>query len=280
MKPAKSSRGRGIYVLDDIGDVSYGELSVIQQYISNPLLLDGFKWDLRLYVLVTSFQPELEAYVYKEGFARFATVPFTMQDFSPLIHLTNTSIQRHNEHNQRHTRETMVGGTKIDLRTLRSKLQCLNISWDTIWHKMVDCILKSLCVAHDHVPANPNAFEIFGYDLMFDANLNCWLIEVNASPSLGVDHLIDEQVKTPMIDDTIDLVQPKAFNREKLLQVLTRRSRELKTAKNPGPQLAVDLAAVLDNDLANAEPPLGNYQRIAPSDHWSQILKLKSQLFR
>jgi len=291
MKPAKSSRGRGIYVLDDIGDVSYSELSVIQQYVSNPLLLEGFKWDLRLYVLVTAFQPELQAFVYREGFARFATVPYTLEDLSTLIHLTNTSIQRHNEHNQKCTRETLLGGTKIDLKTLRGKLENIKISWDVVWGKIVDCILKSLCVAKDHMAENPNAFEIFGYDLMFDANLQCWLIEVNSSPSLGVDHLLDEQVKTPMIDDTIELVAPVGFNREKLLRVLTRRSNQMKTAKNAGAQLSVDLAAILEkeveNDVDAAEEregqdsvALGNYERIAPSDQWSHVLKLKSQLFR
>jgi hypothetical protein len=30
MKPTSSSRGRGIYLLDDIGDVSYGEPMVVQ----------------------------------------------------------------------------------------------------------------------------------------------------------------------------------------------------------------------------------------------------------
>ena len=58
-----SSRGRGISILNDISGVSYGEAMVIQRYIAQPLLLDGFKFDLRLYVLVTSFNP-LEAFLY------------------------------------------------------------------------------------------------------------------------------------------------------------------------------------------------------------------------
>lgn len=65
MKPAGSSRGRGIQVVNDVGSVHYGELTIIQQYISNPLLLGGFKWDMRVYVTVTSFNP-LEAFIYKD----------------------------------------------------------------------------------------------------------------------------------------------------------------------------------------------------------------------
>ena len=66
------SRGRGIYIVDDITEVNVDDLSIISKYIANPLLINGHKFDLRIYVLVTSVDP-LRIYVFKEGLARFAT---------------------------------------------------------------------------------------------------------------------------------------------------------------------------------------------------------------
>jgi len=47
-----------------IEDIVFSEPVVVQKYLENPLLLEGYKFDMRIYVLVTSINP-LEAFVYK-----------------------------------------------------------------------------------------------------------------------------------------------------------------------------------------------------------------------
>mmetsp|Transcript_11441 Transcript_11441/g.9840 ORF Transcript_11441/g.9840 Transcript_11441/m.9840 type:complete len:113 (-) Transcript_11441:574-912(-) len=94
MKPIGKSRGRGISLVNDINDVRYTETVILQKYLKNPMLLDGYKFDLRIYVLVTSITP-LEAYIYKEGFARMSTSHFNLNPDdlkNNFIHLTNTSV--------------------------------------------------------------------------------------------------------------------------------------------------------------------------------------------
>ena len=49
---------------------------VIHVFRLQPFLIDGFKMDLRVYVVVTSCDP-LRVFVYKDGLARFATVKYT-----------------------------------------------------------------------------------------------------------------------------------------------------------------------------------------------------------
>lgn len=48
MKPADSSRGRGIYLLRELGELAYDQPSIVQRYISEPLMVGGYKADLRL----------------------------------------------------------------------------------------------------------------------------------------------------------------------------------------------------------------------------------------
>ena len=72
LKPVGMSRGRGIELIKDLEEVVFSEPVVLQKYLSNPLLVDGYKFDMRIYVLVTSINP-LQAYIYREGFARMST---------------------------------------------------------------------------------------------------------------------------------------------------------------------------------------------------------------
>lgn len=73
---------------------------VVQRYIDNPFLLQGLKFDFRVYVLLTSCDP-LYLFIYKEGLARLATKKYTKPNTANIedtfVHLTNYSINKHSE---------------------------------------------------------------------------------------------------------------------------------------------------------------------------------------
>lgn len=91
------SRGRGIYLIDDPSQVNMESPCIISKYVSNPLLINGHKFDLRLYVVVTCFDP-LRIYLYNEGLARFCTEKYNLGKSlgNKFIHLTNYSINKKN----------------------------------------------------------------------------------------------------------------------------------------------------------------------------------------
>lgn len=74
------------------------EQCIVSKYISNPFLINGLKFDLRIYVLVTSFDP-WRIYIYNEGLTRFASEPYTplINKQNKFAHLTNYSINKKNE---------------------------------------------------------------------------------------------------------------------------------------------------------------------------------------
>ena len=74
-----------------------GSNYVVSEYVANPLLLNGFKFDMRIYVAVTNVNP-LRLYIYEEGLARFATCKYenTNGQKSKFMHLTNYSINKKN----------------------------------------------------------------------------------------------------------------------------------------------------------------------------------------
>lgn len=96
MKPAASSCGRGIRIIGKNTTVKKRSGYVVSKYIKNPHLIRGYKYDLRVYVLVTSFEP-LKVYIFKEGLVRLATVPYTTCKSSlkqRFVHLTNYSVNK------------------------------------------------------------------------------------------------------------------------------------------------------------------------------------------
>lgn len=65
-----------------------------------PYLIDGIKFDLRLYVLLNGISP-LRLYLFKDGLARFATVPYEEPSSKNIdntfMHLTNYAINKESE---------------------------------------------------------------------------------------------------------------------------------------------------------------------------------------
>lgn len=71
-KPEGNCQGRGIFLFRDMDSIGAHDQMVVQKYIHNPFLINGLKFDLRIYVLLVGVEP-LRIYVHREGLVRFAT---------------------------------------------------------------------------------------------------------------------------------------------------------------------------------------------------------------
>jgi len=201
-KPDDGCGGDGIYVLLTASDLQRkihaltGTSAVVQKYISNPLLLQGFKWDLRVYVLVLSLAP-LRTYLCSEGIARVCSEAYTEPTARTVnkvnCHLTNYSINKFGT-NYDHTDDPSDGtaGTKRTLSSVMRFLATMGHDVATLQeqiHHIAYATVEALALEFSNadVATRRNCFHILGLDIIFDAHGKAWLLEVNSSPSLSID---------------------------------------------------------------------------------------------
>ena len=100
VKPEASCQGKGIFITRRIAEINKEERAVVQRYMRSPYLLDGYKFDFRIYILVLSCDP-LKIFMFKDGMARFATEKWdikTQTNYDNLqMHLTNYAINKDSE---------------------------------------------------------------------------------------------------------------------------------------------------------------------------------------
>ncbi|XP_041660851.1 probable tubulin polyglutamylase TTLL2 [Cheilinus undulatus] len=204
-KPVDLSRGRGIFVFEDIKDLVYDCSVIVQRYISDPLLISGYKFDLRIYVCVKSFHP-LTVYIHQEGLVRFATEKYNLMSLQNLYaHLTNTSINKLGPF-YRTQKEKVGQGCKWTMSKFRHFLHGQDINENLLWQRINNIVTLTLLTITPSVPSCPNCVELFGFDILIDVKFKPWLLEVNYSPALTLDCQTDITVKKRLISDLVDLM--------------------------------------------------------------------------
>lgn len=218
MKPNAKARGIGIFLINKLSQLKKWsrdsrqmghnpkDTYVISRYIDNPHLIGGKKYDLRMYVLVTSYRP-LKAYIYKLGFCRFCTVKYnsSVSELDNMfVHLTNVSIQKHgDDYNDKHGGKWTINNLLMYLEHTYGKEITERVFDDINW-----IIVHSLKAVQGVMASDKHCFECYGYDVIIDDNLKPWLIEVNASPSLTSTTAADRIMKYSLMDDVLKIVCP------------------------------------------------------------------------
>eukprot|EP00826_Nyctotherus_ovalis_P002692 TRINITY_DN10543_c0_g2_i4.p1 TRINITY_DN10543_c0_g2~~TRINITY_DN10543_c0_g2_i4.p1 ORF type:complete len:342 (+),score=51.84 TRINITY_DN10543_c0_g2_i4:434-1459(+) len=183
VKPAASSQGRGIFVTNNIAEIPSNTQLIASQYINDPLLVNGYKFDLRIYLAITSIEP-LRLYTYEEGLARFATckysAPIMGNKGNRFMHLTNYSVNKHNTNFVSNEDPRADGvGSKWSLTALKKHFESCGINCELLWRRVdeimiktvlsIEPLIKSSCDMH--VPYKSNCFELLGFDILIDLSL-------------------------------------------------------------------------------------------------------------
>ena len=216
LKDPVGDRGEGVRVISGPqGIPSIARNFIVQQYIGNPYLINGYKFTIRAYGLITSFDP-LRLYVFRNGFVHMATDKY---DPSPenignkYMHLTNPDINKHRPNHpyaqdprpwywslDEYLTHVKKSGGDPEMFFQRLKLMVAKAVLSAA-HKFVQ-------KAHDHVQYRGNCFEIFGLDVLVDRDLKPWIVEVNPDPdmSAGKNFPLAEKVKIDMLRQSLNIV--------------------------------------------------------------------------
>jgi hypothetical protein len=197
LKCTHYNRGKGIYVFDSFeklvelmneidkgmeeeGSKVKSETFVVQKYVERPLLFEGRKFDVRVWVLVTQ---KLKVYFFREGYIRTSSSAFSLNPStltSPYIHLTNNAIQISSPEYSK-----FEDGNQLSFSSLEAYLSTFpyfSSSIDEIINDMKKLIILTFLSSRQKFLNSENKnswFEIFGFDFIIDENGKSWLIEVS-----------------------------------------------------------------------------------------------------
>ena len=251
VKPVGLSRGRGIHILSNksefksickASEVRHGKNFLVSKYISKPHLINNKKYDLRIYVLISSLYP-LKIYMYKEGLVRFATEEYIKGDFNNVfIHLTNYSINKENipRYNNNNNEEDFQKFSKWSLSEYKEYFEKNNQieNYNTIMKKVKDIIIKSIITSTDDICADialnkkNSLFELYGFDILVDHKFNTWLMEINVGPSMKCGSQLDLMIKTNLISDIINVIGVKFYEHHEKDELYTLDKRDEKIKIN------------------------------------------------
>ncbi|KAL0821053.1 hypothetical protein ABMA28_005687 [Loxostege sticticalis] len=279
IKPECGSQGRGIYLTKSLKDIKPTDKLICQVYISKPYLVDGYKFDIRVYTLITSCDP-LRIFVYNEGLVRFATSryadPNVNNTTNVFMHLTNYAL---NKHSRTYVYDSEAG-SKRKISTLNKILVSQGIDLDRLWHSIDQVIVKTIISAwpilkhsyhacfpsHDMVHA---CFEILGFDILLDHKLHPFILEVNHSPSFHTDTQLDREVKESLLTDTFTMLNIWQCDKKRVLEEDRKRIRDrlLQTNKFaefvPSDEKEPEKSP-WQTQIQWEETHLGNFRRVYP----------------
>ena len=213
VKPGRSSRGRGIEcfaTLDDIAVYARDPKAhfVVQKYIERPLLIRDRKFDIRQWVLVTSWNP-LTVYFYQDAYLRFCRAGFRMGAWDEHdLHLANNAVQKHTM--GKYVRDDDFPGNMWDTDRLMAHLRETDGDARRWTHDLQPAlkrlVLLSLQAARPDVTWDGHGFELYGYDFMVDDGWRPYLIEVNENPAMEHSTAVTARLCAACIDDMFRIV--------------------------------------------------------------------------
>ncbi|XP_072027875.1 probable tubulin polyglutamylase ttll-15 [Amphiura filiformis] len=211
----KNTNHRGVQVVDTKA-LNLDSKMLIQEYVPNPFLIDGYKFNMGVYVVLTSINP-LRAYILESTLGvRFCSGKYKHGNYTDIT-TYNTDIDDHKSAHEIPKIDEMLkrfAYKRNKLLELRFQETGVNPSYvkEQIYEAVRDILITREARLDEKlaslIPKDRRNlklygmfFEIMRWDFLIDENLRVHLIEANMSPDL-----------VPMNEKMIVFKQHVAFN--------------------------------------------------------------------
>ena len=201
----KSNAHRGIKVEDASSMDLNTEGTFVQEFIHNPLLIDGKKFDIGIYAVMTSIDPLRVYLLGNEALLRFCAKPYLPfnssdldsyvvgDDYTPIWEIPSL--------------KPFFKDANLNMKeSLNGYLRNLGKDPEIMWKKIESVISDVYIAKAPHISklttivGSPrHFFELVRFDFVVDEDLNVYVMEANMSPNLSSSHfapnkLLYEQV--------------------------------------------------------------------------------------
>ena len=176
LKPENSSFRNGIQVLDNYSDLTQQVRKfnyhdwILQDYIENPLLINGRKFHFRVYVIYIGTEDYSSVYLMKNGY-----IYLTQEKYDPLSNENICNLSGESS-------PDCVG----EFPSYFSKFFGMQIWNNTVFPQIVKITKETILSTIDQLKCpnrgvkNFKCFKLFGYDIIINDNFECFLAEINA----------------------------------------------------------------------------------------------------
>ena len=210
-------RKKGILMTNNLSQILNSKnqgYKVVQKYLSDIFLINKRKINLRIYILIKCINGNISAYMHTQG-----KCIYTNKDYDPKKLDFESNITSYN------LDLDIYKINPLTLEDLKKYFQENNFDYNQFFNKKIEimkltiqasskqlCQLKSLS---DNV-----MFQLFGVDIIFDNNLNPYLLEFNKGPDMSPKNDIDRIIKTKVQEDMFDLVNLIKGQNNQFIQII------------------------------------------------------------
>ncbi|XP_033337259.1 tubulin tyrosine ligase-like 15 [Megalopta genalis] len=196
----KSNDHRGIRV-KNISDINLAVTgSFVQEFIQQPFLVDGYKFDIGVYTVITSIDP-VRVYIYKgDVLFRFCPIkyhPFNAEVLDKYV-VGDDYLPIWNVPSLKHY-YTTLGFSMKD--SFDAYVRSLGSDSQKVWSAMYEAIREITLAKEGYIKEaverygnGRNFFELVRFDFALDENLNVYTMEANMSPNLSSAHYQPNQL--------------------------------------------------------------------------------------